>query len=706
MKKLIKILAVVVGVVVILITGAIVFVSMTFDPNDYKAEIVDAVKENTGRDLRIEGDIELTVFPWLGVTAGTIELGNAPGFAGDVFARTEKVDVRVKLMPLLSKQVEMSTVTVHGLALNLAKDKNGKTNWEDLAEGGNKPEAEKGEGPGIAALAIGGLDIQDANLSWTDAQAGQTFKISALNAKTGSLSLGKPVDLSVDFDLEGAPPKIAGHVALSATLEVDPDAGAFNAKGLKLEANLSGPDLPGGKAAFSFAADVAANMKNQTAKIDNLELSVLDLNATGNLAVSDLQTAPKVNGSLNVSEFNPKALLEQLGQAPIETTDPKALTAVSLSATMSGTPGGTSLDPIKIKLDDTTLEGKLSVGPPAIRFDLGVDAIDADRYLPPKSEAQAASPGAAATGAADLPVEVLRALDIDGKFRVGTLKVANLNVSDISLTLKAKDGLINLSPIAAKLYDGTYAGNIGLDARGEQPKFSLDEKLSNIQAEPLLKDLQGKETLSGIGNIEAKLSAVGANPEAMKKTLNGNAAFAFTDGAIKGIDIGGMIREATAKLSGGSAPSGDAAPKTDFTELTGTVQIKNGLATNNDLSAKSPLLRIEGKGSADIPKESIDYRVTTTVVATAQGQGGGELTDMVGVPIPIKVTGTFQEPKYGLDMQALASAIAKSKATGLLKGSTEGLLGGGTGEGAAAGAAKKATEAVEGIGKTFKGLFD
>ena len=676
MKKLIKIVAGIVVVVIVLAAGLIAFVAMTFDPNEHKEEIVDVVKESTGRDLKIEGDIELTVFPWLGVTTGAVELSNASGFTPDVFARTEKVSVRVKLMPLLSSSVEMDTVSVHGLTLNLAKDKEGNTNWDDLTDADEEQPAEVREGSGIAALAIGGLGISNANISWSDAMAGQAIQISDLNAKTGSVSPGKPVELGVEFDLAGGADNLAGHFKLSGEVNMDPDAGKLDGSGLKLEANLTGDSLPGGKAVVSLGADVAVDMSEKTAVLENLSVSVLGLEAAGNLAVSDYDTNPQIAGQLSVEPFDPKAMMKKLGAGVIETAERKAMTVLGLETTIGGSAQALALDPLKVVLDDSTLTGSLTAGA-AMRFDLSLDAIDADRYLPPAAEGDTASAG----GAGELPMETLRALDVDGQVKIGKLKIMNLNATDISVTVKAKDGVIAVAPISAKLYDGAYSGNIGLDASASQPKLTVSEKLSGVQAGPLLLDLQGEDRLTGSGDVEAKLSAVGVNAAAMKKTLNGTASFAFTDGAINGINIAETIRNAKAKVLGGSASSSDAPKKTDFSELTGSFLVKDGFVTNDDLSAKSPLLRIEGEGNVDLAKESIDYRATATVVATTQGQGGDDLTDLAGIPIPIKIGGTFSEPSYGLDFEALAGALMKSKVTDVIEGGAEGLI-----EGVAGGA--------------------
>jgi AsmA protein len=512
------------------------------------------------------------------------------------------------------------------------------------------------------------------------------------------------VDLDVSFTLEGGPPDVTGEISLKSTLTASPESGEYQAKALELEADLKGAQLPGGQAKFSLSADVGVNLTEQTAKFENLVIKLLGLEVAGALAIANLSSNPQLGGNLAIANFNPKKLLEQLGQSPIETTDPKALTSLSVQTKVGGNAANISLSDLVVKLDDSALQGSAAYGS-GISFDLDVDGIDADRYLPPSGATDTASSESSADEA-DIPVEALRALDVNGKFRLGKLKISNLNLTDISLKVKAKDGLINLNPIAAKLYDGSYAGNIVLDARGDTPKLAVDEKLSGVQIGPLLVDLNGEEPLSGVGNVQAKLTAVGANPQAMKKTLNGSAAFSFTDGTLNGINIGEMIRNAQASILGGSADA-KGPRKTDFAELGGTAQIKNGLVTNNDFAAKSPLLRIEGKGTADLPTEALDYRVKTTLVATVEGQGGGELVDLTGIAIPVRVTGTFSKPSYGVDMEALAGIIAKSKTEDLLTGDV-GDLTESAGElikGGAEGVGEVLKGSAEGVGNLLEGLL-
>lgn len=680
MKGPLKWLAVTVGVIVLFFVAAAILLPILIDPNDHKQALVAQVKERTGRDLRIDGDIELSVFPWIGVKVGKVALSNAAGFDNPVFASTDKVSIRVKLLPLFSKRLEMDTVTVHGLNLNLARDTNGRSNWDDLVKaggdtGGSDQSASQGdsdvsEGQAAAALAIGGLDINNANLSWVDASQDQRFNIDNLSLQTGAIASGEPVDLKLALDVQVGDPAVSGHVTAEGMLDYDQQLQLARVKGFEFEGNFSGEQLPGGKARISLAADVEHDAGKKTLLVENLRLEAEDMKLDGQLRVSGIDTSPTANGTINIAEFNPKKLLGAFSKETLQTRDPDALTRASLQATIGGKPNQLIVKPLTIRLDDSTLNGELTVPDiksQALRFQLALDTIDVDRYMPPesdkagKAEPVAATPGAGATGAAQVPNETLRQLDVDGSMRIGKLKAAKLNLSDVDVSIKAKDGIIKLHPVDAKLYNGTYRGNITVDARGKTPRTTVDENLVGVLAGPLLKDLQGHDRITGAANINVALQTAGATADEVKKSLNGSATFAFTDGALNGVNVARMIREAYARIKGIELPPEEAEQKTDFSELRGSVHIDNGLATNNDFTLMTPLLRINGKGTANLPTESVDYRVKATMVKTLKGQGGDDMKDLVGVPIPIHVTGSFAEPKYALDTEALVQALGKSK---------------------------------------------
>jgi AsmA protein len=723
MKNLIKWLAWAAGAIVLLVVLAVVLVPMLVNPNNFKGEIATAVKEATGRDLQIEGDLGMTVFPWLGVTVGKVSLGNAPGFSDVPFAATERVEVRVKLQPLLFEQrLVMDTVTVHGLSVNLEKNAKGKSNWDDLAGGPKSTSSDTpSQGGGLAALSLGGLDIRDASLSLRDAAAAQSVELTNLTLGTGAIGSGQPVSVNGAVDLKLGNPAIAGKVELETVLNVSGGGHKIDARALVVSVNLTGPTLPGGKLAAKLGANLSADLKAGKASVKDLTLAVGELSASGGLDVTNLSSAPNVDGKLALAPFDLKKLLASLGlEAPV-TADANALTAVSLNTDISASATQAGFKNLKLKLDDTSVTGSVSVADfsrQALRFDLGVDKIDVDRYLPPQSkEATAATPGAGASAIDPAP---LRALDIQGKLTIADLTAAKAHVSSILVKVVAKGGVVRLAPVSAKLYKGEYAGKIVLNAKGNALALTLDEKLSGVHLSPLLKDLQGKDRLSGVASANIKASTSGNDPAAMKKALKGAGNFKFTNGAIKGVNVAAMIREAKAQAFGGSADVSNEPQKTDFSEMGGTFQIRKGVVANKDFLAKSPLLRVTGKGNASLVTEAIAYQSTISVVATSKGQGGKELGDLAGLDVPVKIGGTFAQPSYGLDFDALVKSIATSKLKDVVSGGTgavtsavkdklggalSGALGGAKSSGTSTSSAPK-TDSAAGAVKALKSIFD
>jgi AsmA protein len=224
MKRVIKVLLWVVAIAMAVLVLAAVGVSRYFDPNDYKGQIASLVRDRTGRELRMEGDLSLTFFPWLGVEVQEVELADAPGFGPQPFARVARVQVRVKLLPLVKRRVEMDTVVVHGLVLHLIKDTQGHGNWEDLAAAAGAPPAAEapskdgGGTPPAAAIALGGLDVRDAQLVWEDQGARSRYALTELNLHTGALRLDGPVDVTLACDVESSVPALTGHVDLAVTV--------------------------------------------------------------------------------------------------------------------------------------------------------------------------------------------------------------------------------------------------------------------------------------------------------------------------------------------------------------------------------------------------------------------------------------------------------------------------------------------------------
>lgn len=663
-----------------LVVVAVVVLPLIIDPNDYKDEIATAVQEKTGRTLEIEGDISLSVFPWLGLDIGPTRLSNAAGFDEPHMASMDAVQVRIKLLPLLRKQLEVDTVKLSGLQLNLAKDKGGRTNWADLQdkqattqEGSGSRDAgdEAAGGAALEGLAIGGIEVDRARLVWDDRSTDARYEINDLSFTTGVIESGERFELDLHFQVAATQPAVTGTFALNGGVLIAPSLNAVEISGAKLVLTAEGEAIPAGKTTVSLVTDIAVDLDAQTLNMPEVVLEALGMSITGNISGTKITgDDPQFGGVFSVADFVPRELIKALGQDNPATADSSVLGHANARLEWTASTKDFAADVLHIRLDDTTVNGNARVArfdAPAISFALAADQFDLDRYLPPATQdvkTTASQPGAASGSKGDtgeLPVEMLRGLNLNGKLEVGSLKAFNLHTTNVVMQIKAKDGLLRVNPAGARLYNGDVQNDITLDVRKDTPRFSVVNNVNHVQAGPLLHDLTGNEKLLGTANMHANINAAGTAAEAIKRSLNGNASFSFTDGAVKGVNIAALIRNARAKLQGQSAPEGNEPNQTDFTEMGGTAVIKNGLVRNDDLSMSSPLLRLTGKGEVSLPEETIDYTLTAKFVGSLEGQGGASLGELKGVSIPVHVGGTFSKPSYSPDLSAALSDAAKAK---------------------------------------------
>ncbi len=674
MGKVLRILLILVGGLVALLVVAAIVLPLIIDPNDYKTEIADAVRKQTGRELVIEGDIGLSVFPWLGMEIGPTRLSNAAGFGEQPFAQVSDVQVRLKLLPLLRKEVQMDTVVLEGLRLHLARNEKGISNWADLAGEGQAPEPsaapEQGGGLALAGLAIGGVRLTDAQVVWDDRSTGARYDIEQLSLTSGAIVPGDPVELELSLQLKAAQPEMQGGISFSGQVWVAESLQQVKLSDLDFSTDLHGAGLPGGALASSLTSKVLdLDLAKQTLDLPEFVLSALGLKITGQLQGRDLQAeVPQFSGRLKLGEFVPREVMQQLAIEVPETADPVVLGKADAELTLAATPRDVKLSDIRLRLDDSAITGQLSVAnfaAPAIRFDFTLDQIDADRYLPPPAPDAPAAPvpptTAAAAAASELPLETLRALDVAGSFRIQSLKAFQLRSRDVLFTLKAKDGVIRVHPAQAKLYEGRYDGDLTFDARQDTPRIAMNEKVSGVQAGPLLKDLTGDDRLGGVADVQVTLRGTGITPESLRKTLNGNLSFAFTDGRIKGFDLAGMIEKARAVLKGQPAPTDSGEVETRFTEIRGTAQVTNGLVRNEDLVANSPYFRVTGKGSTHLAQETIDYDLLAKVVGSPVGQGAQAMNELKGLVIPVHVGGSYSAPSYQVRLEEVLKQKVKAE---------------------------------------------
>lgn len=663
-----------VGVILVVFVALIALVAATFNPNDYKPLIVKLVQEKKQRTLKLDGDIKLTFFPRIGADLGKLALSEHGN--DKEFAAIESARVSLAVLPLLKKQLVVDHIRIDGLRARLVRHPDGSTNIDDLLKKEDESEQFK--------FDIEGVSITRAGLSFDDQMAGRKLDISGLEFSSGRLANNQPGKVDLKFTLQSENPKINAQVTLAGGLLFDTEAkavtldklafslaGKYGADGLDIRLTSPKfelePERVAGKIDLTAKLmqpggnlDIALSVPALTGKISALRADNFTLDVNGKLGDNTIKSriASTFSANLDARQFSLDKFVASFtlgGPAMPRSLDMNLDGAARLDLTKQNA----HLD-LTGKIDDSPLKARLGIShfdAPAYDFDIAIEQMDVDRYLSP-ARPEAKQPEKA------LDFGFLKNLNANGQLSIGTLKVANIKSSNIKLNVKAGGGNMNIAPISANFYQGTLNGAISLHGGGT-PRVALKQNLAGVSVGPLLKDATKVDMLEGHGSVALDVNTQGATFSAMKKALQGSAALNLHDGALKGINIAGAIRSAKARFGspqGESTQAANAADKTDFSELKASFQINQGVAHNEDLSAKSPLLRLTGNGDVNIGESSMNYLAKATVVASLEGQGGKELSSLKGMTVPVRITGPFDGLKYSLDFGAMASEAVKQQA--------------------------------------------
>jgi AsmA protein len=627
MKSALKWTAIAVAGLAVVVIGALLIIPSFIDVNKYKPELEKYVSEATGRPLSVGGDVQLSLFPWAGVSFSNLKLGNTPGFTEKEFLTVSSFDVRVKLLPLLFKQVEIDRLVVQDPHIFLVTNTDGRVSWDfgakpTEAKDPAKPDAAPAPaGLPIQSLMVGELSIQNGQLMLIDHQKNSRQEISRMNLALKDVSLERPV-----------------RFTFSAT---------FNQKPVSAEGRLGPVGTNIGQAAVpvEITADAFGRLK---------------LQVKGTL--ENLLTAPVANLTLEAAEFSPRQLAAEIGQPLPVTADDKVLERMAFKAAVKADAKSAAVSDGQLMLDDSKLNFTFTArefSKPNLTFDLKLDRIDLDRYLPPKAaepkktpEAQTAPSGAppAQSPPKKTDYTFLRQLVLNGTAAIGQLTIKNAKLEDVNLKIAAKDGILSLDPLTLKLYQGNASARTVVNVKGDSPVTDVQLDLDKVQAHPLLTDVAGKDFLEGTAKAQVAISMAGDDPALIKPTLNGKGSLLFSEGAIIGVDLAHMARNVKAAL-GAEVKSGPK-PRTDFAEFNVPFTIENGVFHTTETSLKSPLLRLLAAGKADLVRETLDFRLDPKLVGTIKGQGDEQ--ERSGIGVPVIVSGSFAHPSFRPDLEGLA----------------------------------------------------
>lgn len=644
MKKTLKYsLLGIAGVGAVALAGA-GYLLATFNPNDYKPQIIQAVKDSTQRTLRLDGEISLSFFPNIGANLGKVALSEYQ--SEQTFLAVDSARVSLALMPLFSKQVVVNEVAVNGLQASLIKHRDGKLNIDDLLASKKQPDEKKSS---VVDFNVASIALENSRLVYRDEGSGAQYTLADMNLHSGRIASGVPTEIVLGTKIQAAQPSLDASLNLKTGLSFDLEKSHYQLDGLTLQTR-------GSMAQQSFDVALEAASLQLDQQVVSGEGFALTLNFAQPAQTFKITLRSPLKGDLQSQQFS----LPKLALALQATGD--KLPNKSISSEMQGS---AQLDLAKQQLElqlaggllQSQIKAKAAVAnfaAPAISFDVDVDQFDVDPYLPPKAEKTAES-----SPEEPIDLSALRNLNLNGNLRVGALKVANVKSKDVRIGVKAQRGLVDIAPLSANLYEGRTSGSISIDARAT-PVIGVKQNLNGINVAALTKDAADFDTLEGKGNVGINLGMRGDRVSTMKKSLNGTLALNLADGAIRGINIAKKLRDAKSMIGqGAQTQAANQDEKTDFSELKANFKAMNGVAHNDDLFLKSPLLRLTGNGDIDIGNDRMNYLAKATLAKTLEGQGGQDAVG--GLTVPVRISGPFSDLKYTLDFAAMASEQTKQK---------------------------------------------
>lgn len=719
MKKIVLILL---GIAVAALLAIVTLISL-IDPNQFKPQLAEQVRKSTGRELVMAGEIDWRFWPSLGLSLEKVALRNPAGFAEPDLVRFEQGEASVALLPLLSHRLEIGKVTLSGAHLFIQTKADGSSNLSGLI---NDATADASE-PVVPAtpaptadskpwqISLQGVALSQASALVQDDRSGTSLRLDRLDLDMGQLATGQwvPVTLAA----KGSADKLAFDVKGQTQIKLAQEVMESELKDLSLSGSLSDPSLR--LDSFSIKADRLA-----LGEWSNLTLALKGAKVEGQQALLAGSLEGTLKGRLD-KEMKLAELSDVLLTAALEGD---ALPRPQMKLKLAGFARAEldkqliTLSKLVMSADEALLNGDGTVqlgAVPAISFDLKGEKLDLDRWLAksvPATTAQAkedkpaagasnaaASDNKAVTGksealsAVEPDLGALKGVDLNGRLQLGSLRLKGLDLGAVDLQVALAKGLMTLKQFSATVAGGQVNANGVLDARLQPATYKVHKQVTGVNIRPLLQTLAQSDLLEGKGDLDVQVQGRGLSALALRNGMQGKVALKLSDGALHGINLPEMIREARATLTGKGAEQVKEARKTDFSALTASFQIADGIARSNDIQLFAPALRVKGEGQTALVPESLDFLFLTSIVESSKGQGGKDVDELKEITIPVRIGGHWQAPSYQLDVKALLSnnKLLEEKARKETERGLKKLLGD-----------KADNEAVKGVAdQLLKGLF-
>src|SRR5690554_4743025 len=632
MLRALKILGLIILALIILLAVAVFAVTRLIDPNDFKPEISAAAREQANLDLAIPGNLAWTFWPWLGIEVGRTEVRVAD--EEELFAAFDQVRTSIAVMPLLRGAVELSGLHLDGLELNLVETAEG-ANWERIGpQGETGSEVDRDESADDSALdiplSIPELTLSNGRVRYVSSLDGSDIRIEQLNISADNVSLSKAFPLRASLRYQDQD-DMRIDLAIDTEFAMQLESNVFRLNQLVVDATVAGATtLP---LQIHARQSIEAALDEDRVSIRDILIEAAGTRTSGNLELTQLSGKPLFRGALSVAPFDANVALAAIGEAPIETSDPAALKKISMEMTFSGPENSILLDPLVIKLDSSTIKdlaGISDIDTSAIRFDLTLDQLVADGYLPPDEELTAEEAAVATTDSLLpplsseplLPLEDLRELKVNGVFNIGMLRLEGIEARDLRLLMRADGGLLELVEANGQVMAGTLKSQASLDARSDNPVISFSAESKGLQIQPVMQMALEDDLFTGLLDMSMNFKASGNSEKALAESGVGSINMTLSKGTIRGMNLNNALAEGVNDMLGQYQVITQFLPQadqgrlpmalkedTEVVELIANARVENLVAHVDKLNAELDSATLSGNGFLNLRSQAFDFHM-------------------------------------------------------------------------------------------------
>ena len=584
----------------ILIIGYFVFF---FNLNDFKKPIEAQVYQMTGRDLHIIGNIDWSIYPSIGLDINNVTFSNPKNLTPANFVDIKKLSLQVALMPLLSKDLQVAGINIDGVTINWVNGNKGENSLSSIGKSpsDSQPTAPKSDNaPETASKEpihnnINGLNIDIVTLSnitfnlYENKTLTNSLTLDSLTLKQFILGQNSPFAFQINTMANGNNLLLKGHGQINLAAKFD----QVSLLHTQIESVITGKSLPVSPINTVIHLNADAQLQQKKVDLKLTKLSVNDIQGKGEVTANYGKSIPVINAHFDFGNID---LTPWVPQAKNKTSKPNTADVTNNVGT--------------VKNKDV----KTAQKEPDLSF--------------------------------------LNTINAQIKLNIDTLQYQKIKTQHWVLNATIHNGIASVNPLTANLYDGSIRFSGQLFQRNHKSAYHFEQTVSQVKIKPLLSDSANMKLLSGTANFNVKGGGSTLIASKIISNLKADGQFSVKNGSLYGINIPQQIRVIKAKFTGEQAPT-STDKKTDFTNLTGSFTLENGIFENSNLNLDAPVIDIKGQGNANLVKQSLDYNLAIKIHE--------KNNPLKGIDIPLIISGPLDAPRFTIDTDSLFKEKAKKE---------------------------------------------